>query len=124
MAGFTRMIVRLARNPEAGFPDGDPRYGYVIVAPLQADGHLDAAAWQAHKADCTVRRFSPDPDDTADGWLTHQGGKWRVRYDEESEGPDDSFDHLGDHRLFVGDYVTITSRGQALVYQVSTEDDA
>lgn len=123
MAHLTRIILRLARNPEAGFPNGDHRYGYVMTAPLAHDGHLDADAWKDHRKTCLVTRFSPDPDDSADGWLSHQGGRWRVHYDEAGEGPDDEIDHLADHRLFVGDYVTIKRRGQELVYQVGQEDD-
>ena len=54
MSGLTRMTLRLARNPEAGYPTGDDRHGYVVVAPLRQDGHLDAEAWKAHRAQCTV----------------------------------------------------------------------
>jgi hypothetical protein len=34
MIGLTRVILRLGRNPDAGLPDGDDNYGYVIHAPL------------------------------------------------------------------------------------------
>lgn len=123
MSELTRIILRLARNPAAGYPEGDSRQGYVLVAPLRSDGHLDLEAWKAHRAKCTVRRFSPDPAEFADGWLSHNGGRWRVHYDEDGEGPDEALDHLADHRLFIGDYVTITRRGQSLVYQVANEMD-
>ena len=128
MTGLTRIILRLARNPKAGFPTGDERHGYVLVAPLRPDGHLDVATWQEHRALCTVRRFAPSPDiggpEIADGWLTHQGARWFFHYDEVFEGPDDAVDHLGDHRLLIGDYVTITRRAQPLIYQVVEEADA
>ncbi|GIU66064.1 hypothetical protein [Candidatus Phycosocius spiralis] len=127
MTDLTRIILRLARNPQVGFPSGDARHGYSLVAPLRSDGHLDVAAWQAHRAKCTVRRFDPSPDhggpEIADGLLTHHGTRWYFHYDEAFEGPDENVDHLGEHRLLIGDYVTITRRGQALTYQVVEETD-
>jgi hypothetical protein len=120
MTQLTRLILRLGRNPDAGFPEGDDRHGYVIVAPLGADGKLNIEGWRAQKQACTVRRFTPDHRDDADGWLSHRGGHWFLRYDEEDEGPDEDLFRLGDHRLFIGDYVTIHAPdGDDLVYRVS-----
>jgi hypothetical protein len=116
---LTRLTLRLGRNPDAGFPDGDPERGYVIVAPLDREGRLDPEAWKARKADCVVLRVSPDPDETADGWLIRRGQSWHLHYDEEHEGPDEPVFRLGDHRLLVGDYVTIhEADGDDLVYRV------
>ena len=42
-----RIVLRLARNP--GIPDGDDRQGYVLVAPLNADGKIDLEAWREHR---------------------------------------------------------------------------
>ena len=67
---LTRLTLRLSRNPEAGFPEGDDSQGYVITAPLDKDGKLDADLWRAHKKACTVIRFSPEESEKADGWLT------------------------------------------------------
>lgn len=120
MSRLTRITLRLARNPEAGIPEGDASQGYVVVAPLNRDGHLDVALWQSKRRACTVLRFTPDHQDDADGWLTHRGGVWRIHYDEADEGPDESLHRLADHRLFTGDYVTISDPdGEALVYRVS-----
>jgi hypothetical protein len=125
MQQLTRLTLRLSRNPDAGFPLGDDRYGYVIVAPLDHDGKIDADVWRANRARCTVRRFSPDEKDIADGWLSHRNAKWHIHYDETDEGPDEALDHLADHRLFTGDYVTISNPlGSALVYQVEEHADA
>ena len=120
MTGLSTVVLRLARNPDAGYPDGDPARGYAIVAPLDREGHLDASAWRAAKEKCTVNRFSPDPDEHADGWLSHRGSHWYFRYDEEDEGPDEPVFRLGEHRLAIGEYVTIhEADGEALVYRVS-----
>ena len=37
--------LELARTKE--FPDGNARCGYEFIAPLTADGHLDAEAYRA-----------------------------------------------------------------------------
>ena len=34
MIGLSRLRLALSRNPDAGFPEGDDRYGYLIVAPI------------------------------------------------------------------------------------------
>ncbi len=117
---LTRVVMRLSRNPEAGFPDGDDDHGYVIVAPLDADGKLDIEAWRGNKAKCTVNRFTPEHDDDADGWLTHRGSHWFFRYDEEDEGPDEPVYRLGDHTLRLGEYVTIhEADGDDLTFKIT-----
>jgi hypothetical protein len=120
MTGLSTITLRLARNPDAGFPDGDPGRGYRIVAPIDKQGRLDLIAWRAAKPACTVVRFSPDPDERADGWLTHRGSHWYFRYDEDEEGPDEPIHRLGEHKLSVGEYVTVHGRDdEALVYRVA-----
>ncbi len=115
---LTRVIMRLARNP--GYPDGDASRGYTIVAPLDADGHLDVELWRANKEACTVRRFSPIQEEIADGVLTNRGGHWFFHYDEEHEGADEPVYRLADHQLRVGDYVAIKEHNEdSLTYIVS-----
>ena len=117
---LTRVVLRLGRNPEAGYPEGDDRHGYVITAPLDADGKLDAELWRKHRKDCTVVRFSPDEEEYADGWLSHRGSNWFFHYDEDHEGPDEPVYKLGDHAMRPGDYVTIhEADGDDLVYKVT-----
>ena len=117
---LTRVVMRLGRNPQAGFPDGDDRHGYVVVAPLNGDGKLDLELWRANKAACTVDRFSPEPADKADGWLSHRGANWFFRYDEEDEGPDEPVFRLGDHTMKIGEYLTIhEADGEDLTYRIT-----
>jgi hypothetical protein len=117
---LTRLTLRLSRNPDAGFPEGDDQYGYVITAPLDKDGKLDSEVWRSHKRACTVIRFSPSDAERADGWLTHRGSNWFFHYDEDQEGPDEPAYKLGEHTLRTGDYVTIhEADGEDLVYKIT-----
>lgn len=120
MSHLTRLTLRLARNPVAGYPEGANDRGYVLIAPLNGDAMLDADLWRLNRHQCTVMRFSPDDDERADGVLTHRGNQWRFAYDEDNEGPDEPGWKLASHRLEPGAYVTITSgEGQALVYKIT-----
>lgn len=113
-----RITLQLARNP--GLPAGDPEQGYMIIAPLDADGHLDVEAWKAQRKACRVYRFHPDPAEKADGWLTHRGQNWLFHYDEESEGDDEAAFRFGAHVFREGEYITIDHPGRsALTYKVT-----
>jgi hypothetical protein len=115
---LSRIVMRLARNPGTEFSGGDDHRGYALTAPLTADGHLDSAAYGKAKADCTVRRFSPD-EDPADGHLIRSGQNWRFDYEDGDVGDDEPVYRLGDHRFAVGEYVTVTDEdGRPLTYKV------
>ncbi len=117
---LTRIVLRLGRNPDAGYPGGDDHRGYVITAPLDRDGKLDIDLWRTNPKGCTVVRFSPDEDEKADGWLTHRGSHWFFHYDEDDEGPDEPVYRLGDHTMRLGDYLTIhEADGDDLTYKVT-----
>jgi len=119
MNGLTRVTLRLGRNPDAGFPDGDDNYGYVIHAPLDSNNKLDADLWRAKRDHCTVRRFHPS-ETPADGWLRHRGDNWYVWYDEADEGPEEPVFKLGAHELRPGEYVTITEGdGDIMTFRVA-----
>ena len=119
MIGLTRVILRLGRNPDAGFPDGDDDYGYVIQAPLDANGKLDPDLWREKKAQCTVRRFHPR-ETAADGWLRVRGDNWYFWYDEEDEGAAEPVFKLGAHELRPGEYVTVREGdGDVLTFRVA-----
>jgi hypothetical protein len=119
MIGLTRVILRLGRNPEAGYPDGNDDYGYVIHAPLDADGKLDSALWRDHREQCTVRRFHPN-EAVADGWLRLRNGQWYFWYDEEDEGPEEPLYKLGAHELRPGEYITVTEGdGDVMTFRVA-----
>lgn len=110
MIGLTRLVLRLARNPDASFPEGDDHHGYVITAPLDKDGFLDPLLWREKKEACTVRRFRPH-EPAADGFLRVRGQNWYLWYDEVDEGPEEPAYKLAAHRLAPGEYVTIREAG-------------
>ena len=114
---LSRIVMRLARNPGSEF-GGDDRRGYTLTAPLTADGRLDAEAFAKARAECSVRRFSPD-EDAAMGRLTRLGQNWFFDYDSASSDDDEPVHRLGDHRFVVGEYVTVTDEdGQPLTYKI------
>ena len=116
--GLNRIVMRLARNPGTEFAGGDDHRGYTLTAPLTADGRLDDAAYGKHKAQCSVRRFTPD-EDPVDGRLMRRGERWYFDYDEDDTADDEPIYRLGDHRFALGEYVTVTDEdGRPLTYKV------
>lgn len=99
-----RIRLELARTPE--FPNGSVAHGYDFIAPLDAKGHLDTAAWPEARAACTVRRFwEGQPDEH--GNLIHGRGGWAFSYapGDDDDEPIFKFDR---HNFVVGEYVTVT----------------
>jgi hypothetical protein len=92
-----------------GFPEGSPLYGYEFVAPLTADGHIDAAEWHNVKDRCTVRRFW-DGDSDRFGKLRHLGHGWRFDYDPANPDDDEPFFKLDRHTLTRDSYVSVTEQ--------------
>ena len=103
---MTLMRIRLELARTQGFPDGSADHGYEFVAPITRDGHLDAAAWQAVKSRCTVRRFWGNEDEMT-GLLRHLGHGWRFDYRGHEED-DEPFFKLDKHSLVPGAYVSLT----------------
>ncbi|MGO4665129.1 hypothetical protein [Bosea sp. 2RAB26] len=103
------ITLHLART--SGYPEGSPRHGYEITAPLDPDGHIDAAAWQDQRDLCRVRRFSVGEPDRH-GWLLRRAGgaggaTWFIDYDDSGSDDDEAGYRLDRHRFVVGDYVSI-----------------
>ena len=103
-ASFRHIRLELAREP--GHPGGDGTHGYDLVAPLTADGHLDAEAWKPHRAGCRVRRFRPNDDDAVGHLARRAGGQWFIDY-EEGEDDDEAGFRFGEERFVTGEYVSI-----------------
>lgn len=115
---FRRIRLELAREPR--HPEGDPRIGYSLIAPLDTQGRLDADSWRAFKDKCRVVRFHPDQDHE-EGYLRRRpGGSWAFHYEFEDGGEDDDPAYrLNDHRFIYGEYVTIEEDEGAHTYRVT-----
>ena len=110
------VILHLARNPATPFVAGDPGQGYVVTAPLTADGRIDPDGFGARR--WPVRRFGDDGDGDI-GWLARRGNAWFIDYDDATEADDEPIFRLGDHRFLIGEYLTITGEDrQPLTYRV------
>jgi hypothetical protein len=97
--------LELARTKE--FPDGDPKHGYELRAPLTRDGRLDAAAFSQSAQLCTVRHFRPDADDEHGELVRTKNGNWAFSY-ELGDADDEPIYRLGTHSFKEGEYVTVT----------------
>lgn len=111
-----RITLNLARSKE--FPAGSAAHGYEFVAPLDAEGHLDAGGWKANKAACRVRRFWGD-EELDLGHLVHRGGankggSWAFTYDIAGDEDDEAGYRFGAHSFNIGDYVSIRDDDEVL----------
>jgi hypothetical protein len=124
---FKRIRLNLARSP--AFPLGSARHGYEFVAPLDADGHIDAAQWKTDQRHCRVRRFADGEDDEI-GFLVHKPGgpeqaRWVFDYDAAAETDDESGYRFGAHVFRPGEYVSIRDEeGELHTYRVVSVEPA
>lgn len=105
-----RIRLTLARSKD--FPEGSARHGYEFVAPIDAQGHIDAALWRQYRDNCRVRRFW-DGEPEQHGRLVHKPGgaehaRWVFDYDENRADDDEAGYRFGVHAFVPGEYVSIT----------------
>lgn len=100
--------IRLELAREKSHPEGSTQYGYDIVAPLQSDGHLDAAEWKAQRARCTVHRFWQGEADQHGELIHTRGGKWALSYDPTTDEDDESLFRMDSHLLRQGEYISLS----------------
>jgi hypothetical protein len=100
--------VRLELARDHDFPDGSRERGYEFIAPLGADGRIEATEWKSNRDRCRVRRFwNGDPDEI--GHLIRKpGGNWAFHYDLLGDPEDEETGYrFGNHKFLAGDYVSI-----------------
>jgi hypothetical protein len=115
---FSRIVMRLARNPGTEFADGDDHRGYTLLAPLTSEGRIDEAAFKGDPSQATVRRFAPE-EDAQEGVLNKRGDRWFFDYGDGAEGAEPLY-RIGEHKFAVGEYVSITDEdGRLLTYKVT-----
>ena len=120
--GLKTIRLNLARTKE--FPHGSDRHGYRLTAPLDSDGHLDAAGWKKHRDQCRVVRFWAGEEDDV-GHLVHRpGGSWGFTYDIDGDEGDESGFKLQNHVFIPGEYVSIRDDdGELHTFTVVTVED-
>jgi hypothetical protein len=100
-----RIRLELARDHD--FPSGSSAHGYDFAAPLDDEGHLDAAEWRKTRERCRVKRFWPGEKDQI-GHLVHRpGGSWAFDYDPTKRSDDEPGFKFDKHRFVPGEYVSI-----------------
>lgn len=110
--------VRLLLARESGHPVGERDEGYDILAPLEADGHLDPADWKKHQEHCRVRHFRHGQEDRIGRLRRKPGGTWYFDYDV-TDGDDEVGFRFGAERFVTGEYVSVRSDGVMHTYQVA-----
>jgi len=93
------------------FPEGSPRYGYELTAPLDDGGPLDQEEWARKRSFCRVRRLWGDEGERQGGLIHRAGGAggatWMIDYNQGRLGDEEAGYHLNQHRFVEGEYVTI-----------------
>lgn len=104
---MTLKQVRLELARDHDFPNGSRDHGYDLIAPLDDQGHLDAAEWKKSRDRCRVRRFwAGEPNEM--GRLMHRpGGSWAFDYNPNSNADDEPGFKFDKHRFVPGEYVSI-----------------
>jgi hypothetical protein len=113
---FRRIRLELAREPSR--PAGDPRVGYLLIAPLDTDDRIDAAGWARDKNHCAVIRYRPG-EEPMHGQLVKVGKGWRFRYGEEKNEADELGYHFADERFMIGEYVSIAEADGMHTYRIA-----
>lgn len=117
---MTLMTIRLELGRTRGLPQGDSSHGYEFIAPLSAQGHLDAEEWRSEKTRCAVRSFRPGQSDRR-GLLRHVGQGWRFDYLPGSSDDDVPLFKLDRHVIAPGLYVTVTEEdGEQRAFKIAS----
>lgn len=119
---MTWYTIRLDLARSHDFPDGSAARCYLLRAPLDDQGTLDAAAVHAHPERATVLRSWPDETERH-GYLIDDGSTWRFSY-APGEADDEPLFHLETHPLAPGAYVTVHEQdGHELCFKVTRRDE-
>ena len=122
MSKLQKVTLHAARSK--AFPSGSARHGYSFVAPLDADGRIDAEAWKTHRGECFVRRFWGDDPDMR-GLLVHRpgghkGANWVFELGEDLDEEEPGF-RFADHVFRPGEYVSLREQdGELMTFRVDS----
>lgn len=107
--------VRLELARERGHPEGSATHRYDLIAPLDAQDHLDAAAWRAHRDQCRVVHTQPDADKRVGFLVRRPGGSWAFRF---ADGEDESGVKFNSERFVPGEYVSLRIDDEEHTYRI------
>jgi|TARA_R110002072_G_scaffold122455_15_gene257049 hypothetical protein len=115
------MYIRLELARSKEYPQGSSDFGYEVVAPLTADGHIDPEVWRQHRKACTVRRFWRGEEDERGHLVRTRGGHWVFHYDVEGDpDEDDTGFRFSSHAFRPGEYVSLKEAdGEEHTFQVA-----
>jgi len=117
-SSFRRIRLELAR--EKGYPQGSALIGYTLVAPLNANGQIDADLWHKYHQFCRVVRFRPDEADDVGHLIRKPGGSWAFRYDIKGDQEEETGYHFSSDRFTLGDYVSVREDDGLHTFQVAS----
>ena len=119
---MTLSTVRLELARDPNFPEGSTNHGYEFVAPLNADGHIDAEEWRTRKERCAVRRFWGGQADERGHLVHRRGGTWAFHYDVQGDPEEDEPGWKFDTHVFkTGEYVSLREQdGELRTFRVAS----
>lgn len=117
-ANFRRVRLELAREPK--HPEGSANIGYLIWAPLDGEGKIDAGLWKQHRDHFRVVKFRPGNPNEIGHLLHRPGGSWAFHYDIAGNEEDEPGFHFENEHFVPGEYVSVREEDQMHVYKVCT----
>jgi|EndMetStandDraft_5_1072996.scaffolds.fasta_scaffold435048_2 hypothetical protein len=113
---FRKIRLELAR--ERGHPDGDNRFSYTLIAPLDAASRIDLETWRDHKEASRVVRQRPGEPDNSGHIIRTRNGAWAFHYDAHGGKPDETGYRFADEKFAIGEYVSVVENNKTHVYKV------
>jgi hypothetical protein len=113
---FRKVRLELAREPD--HPEGDSRFAYVLIAPLDGSARIDLEIWKQNREASRVVRQRPGAPDSSGHLIRSQTGNWAFHYDENGGRPDEIGYRFADEKFVIGEYMSIEENGKPHVYKV------
>ena len=115
---FRQIRLELAR--EADHPEGDSRFSYILIAPLDAASRIDHDTWKHNREASRVVRQRPGEPDASGHLIRARNGTWAFHYDSHGNQPDETGYRFADEKFVIGEYVSIDEGGKTRVYRVTS----
>jgi hypothetical protein len=115
---FRKIRLELAREPN--HPEGDNRFAYILVAPLDAASRIDHDTWKHNREASRVVRQRPGETDASGHLIRTRNGGWALHYDSHGNQPDETGYRFADETFAIGEYVSIKETDGTHVYRVAS----